>query len=138
MESVSQAAHGALLTIFYVAGPILGVILVIGVVVAVFLAVTQINEPTLSFVPKFFATVGKRPAVKAQPARTTMATDAFGRNTPQWLAAVEGREEGPRSVVVGLPGQGGAAEYLTPEEALAFAERIVAAIEEYHKEPAAP
>ena len=32
------------------------VILVIGVVVSVFLAVTQINEPTLSFVPKFFGT----------------------------------------------------------------------------------
>jgi len=56
MESVSQAAHGALLTIFFVAGPVLGVILVIGVVVSVFLAVTQINEPTLSFVPKFFGT----------------------------------------------------------------------------------
>jgi flagellar biosynthetic protein FliQ len=56
MEGVSQAAHGALLTIFFVAGPVLGVILVIGVVVSVFLAVTQINEPTLSFVPKFFGT----------------------------------------------------------------------------------
>ena len=56
MGGVSQAAHGALLTIFYVAGPVLGVILVIGVVVAVFLAVTQINEPTLSFVPKFLGT----------------------------------------------------------------------------------
>jgi flagellar biosynthetic protein FliQ len=56
MGDVSQAAHGALLTIFYVAGPVLGVILVIGVVVSVFLAVTQINEPTLSFVPKFFGT----------------------------------------------------------------------------------
>ena len=39
-----------------VAGPLLAVILVIGVVVAVFLAVTQINEPTLSFVPKFLGT----------------------------------------------------------------------------------
>ena len=56
MNSVSQATHAALLTIFYVAGPVLGVILVIGVVVSVFLAVTQINEPTLSFVPKFFGT----------------------------------------------------------------------------------
>ncbi len=53
---VTQATHGALLTIFYVAGPVLGIILVIGVVVSVFLAVTQINEPTLSFVPKFFGT----------------------------------------------------------------------------------
>jgi flagellar biosynthetic protein FliQ len=56
MGSVSQATHGALLTIFYVAGPVLAIILVIGVVVSVFLAVTQINEPTLSFVPKFFGT----------------------------------------------------------------------------------
>jgi len=56
MNGVSQATHGALLTIFVVAGPILGLILLIGVVVAIFLAVTQINEPTLSFVPKFFGT----------------------------------------------------------------------------------
>jgi flagellar biosynthetic protein FliQ len=56
MDGLSQAAHGALLTIFYVAGPVLGIILAIGVVVSVFLAVTQINEPTLSFVPKFVGT----------------------------------------------------------------------------------
>jgi flagellar biosynthetic protein FliQ len=45
-----------MLTIFTVAGPILAVILVIGVVVSIFLAITQINEPTLSFVPKFLGT----------------------------------------------------------------------------------
>jgi flagellar biosynthesis protein FliQ len=56
MAGVSQAGQGALLTILYVAGPILAVILAIGVVVGVFLAVTQINEPTLSFVPKFLGT----------------------------------------------------------------------------------
>jgi flagellar biosynthesis protein FliQ len=56
MGSVSQATHGALLTIFFVAGPVLAVIMVIGVVVSVFLAVTQLNEPTLSFVPKFLGT----------------------------------------------------------------------------------
>jgi flagellar biosynthesis protein FliQ len=56
MAGLSQAGQGALLTILYVAGPILAVILVIGVVVGVFLAVTQINEPTLSFVPKFLGT----------------------------------------------------------------------------------
>ncbi|MGH7048959.1 MAG: flagellar biosynthetic protein FliQ, partial [Stellaceae bacterium] len=37
-------------------GPILGAILVIGVLVSIFLAITQINEPTLSFIPKFLAT----------------------------------------------------------------------------------
>jgi flagellar biosynthetic protein FliQ len=56
MGSVSQATHGALLTIFVVAGPVLAVILAIGIVVSVFLAVTQLNEPTLSFVPKFLGT----------------------------------------------------------------------------------
>ena len=54
---VSQATHDALLTIVYVSGPLLGVIMVIGVLVSIFLAVTQINEPTLSFVPKFLGTV---------------------------------------------------------------------------------
>jgi flagellar biosynthetic protein FliQ len=56
MDGLSQAVHDALLTIFFVSGPILGVILAIGIIVSVFLAVTQINEPTLSFVPKFFGT----------------------------------------------------------------------------------
>jgi flagellar biosynthesis protein FliQ len=56
MASVAQATHGALLTILFVAGPVLAIILVIGVTVSVFLAVTQLNEPTLSFVPKFLGT----------------------------------------------------------------------------------
>ena len=56
MTGVPQASQAALLTILYVAGPLLGIILVIGVVVSIFLAVTQINEPTLSFVPKFLGT----------------------------------------------------------------------------------
>ena len=56
MEGLSQLGQGALLTIFSVAGPILAVILVIGVLVSIFLAITQINEPTLSFIPKFLAT----------------------------------------------------------------------------------
>lgn len=56
MATLSQSGQAAMLTIFYVAGPILGVILMIGVLVGVFLAATQINEPTISFVPKFLGT----------------------------------------------------------------------------------
>ena len=56
MTTLYQTAHGALLTIFYVAGPILAVIMMIGIIVGVFLAATQINEPTISFVPKFLGT----------------------------------------------------------------------------------
>jgi flagellar biosynthetic protein FliQ len=56
MTGLSQLGQAALLTIFSVAGPILAVILVIGTLVSVFMTVTQINEPTLSFIPKFLAT----------------------------------------------------------------------------------
>jgi flagellar biosynthesis protein FliQ len=56
VTSLAQPAQSALLTIFYLAGPILAVIMVIGILVGVFLAATQINEPTISFVPKFLAT----------------------------------------------------------------------------------
>ncbi|MGH7038607.1 MAG: flagellar biosynthetic protein FliQ [Stellaceae bacterium] len=56
MTGLSQLSQGALLTILAVSGPILGAILVIGVLVSIFLAITQINEPTLSFIPKFLAT----------------------------------------------------------------------------------
>jgi flagellar biosynthesis protein FliQ len=56
VATLAQSGQAALLTIFYVAGPILGVILVIGVLVGIFLAATQINEPTISFVPKFLGT----------------------------------------------------------------------------------
>lgn len=56
MGELSNAGQGALLTIFYVAGPILGVVMVVGIVVSLFQAVTQINEMTLSFVPKFLGT----------------------------------------------------------------------------------
>jgi flagellar biosynthesis protein FliQ len=56
MTALTQPVQGALLTIFYLAGPILAVIMVIGVLVGIFLAATQINEPTISFVPKFLGT----------------------------------------------------------------------------------
>jgi flagellar biosynthesis protein FliQ len=56
LGALSEPVHQALLTVFYVSGPILAVIMVIGIAVGVFLAATQINEPTISFVPKFLGT----------------------------------------------------------------------------------
>lgn len=40
-----------------VSAPVLGVVLVVGLLVSLFQAVTQINEATLSFVPKLIAAV---------------------------------------------------------------------------------
>lgn len=45
----------SLQTMLLVAGPLLAIALVVGVLVSVFQALTQINEATLSFIPKILA-----------------------------------------------------------------------------------
>lgn len=50
---VLSLAREALWVAFMVGGPILGVTLAIGVAVSIVQAVTQVNEMTLTFVPKF-------------------------------------------------------------------------------------
>lgn len=52
--AVIALASEALMTALLVSAPILLVSLVIGVVVSVFQAMTQINEATMTFVPKIF------------------------------------------------------------------------------------
>lgn len=51
-ETVITQARLAMETLLMVAGPLLLVALVIGLVVSIFQAATQINETTLSFIPK--------------------------------------------------------------------------------------
>ncbi len=50
--TVIGLGQGALITALMIAAPILIVSLGVGVIVSVFQAMTQINEATLSFVPK--------------------------------------------------------------------------------------
>lgn len=52
---VLEVTRHALEIILIVAGPILIVGLVVGVIVSIFQAATQVNEPTLSFLPKMVA-----------------------------------------------------------------------------------
>ena len=54
-ESVMTIGQQALLTMLLVAAPMLLVALVVGLVVSIFQAATQINEMTLSFIPKLIA-----------------------------------------------------------------------------------
>lgn len=51
-EQVITLMQDAILTVLKCALPLIGVGLVIGIIVSVFQAATQINEQTLSFVPK--------------------------------------------------------------------------------------
>ena len=54
-QQVLAAGQQGLTVLLMVAAPVLGVVLVVGLVVSIFQAATQINEATLSFVPKVVA-----------------------------------------------------------------------------------
>ena len=54
-QMVLTMGQDALLTLLMVAAPILGVVLVVGLVISLFQAITQINEATLTFIPKLIA-----------------------------------------------------------------------------------
>ncbi len=54
-EYVLSIAREGIMTILMVAAPILGVGLGVGLMVSIFQATTQIQEPTLAFVPKIAA-----------------------------------------------------------------------------------
>jgi flagellar biosynthetic protein FliQ len=54
---VLAAGQQGLTMLLMVSAPVLLVVLVVGLVVSIFQAATQINEATLSFVPKIIAAV---------------------------------------------------------------------------------
>ncbi len=54
---VLAAGQNGLTMLLLVSAPLLGVVLLVGLVVSIFQAATQINEATLSFVPKIVAAV---------------------------------------------------------------------------------
>ena len=54
-QMVLTMGQEALLMLLMVSAPVLGVVLVVGLVVSLFQAITQINEATLAFVPKLLA-----------------------------------------------------------------------------------
>ena len=54
-QMVLTMGQEALIMLLMVSAPVLGVVLVVGLLVSLFQAVTQINEATLAFVPKLVA-----------------------------------------------------------------------------------
>ncbi|CAM5190565.1 Flagellar biosynthetic protein FliQ OS=Castellaniella defragrans OX=75697 GN=fliQ PE=3 SV=1 [Castellaniella defragrans] len=54
-EAVMSMTYQALKVALIMAGPLLLVTLVVGLVISIFQAATQINEMTLSFIPKLLA-----------------------------------------------------------------------------------
>lgn len=56
--TVVTLGREALLTVLLVAGPMLGLGLLVGLLVSIFQATTQIQEQTLTFIPKILAVLG--------------------------------------------------------------------------------
>ncbi|MCX7708913.1 MAG: flagellar biosynthesis protein FliQ [Clostridia bacterium] len=52
---VIDLAMNALKTVMFVSAPMLGVSIIVGLAISIFQATTQIQEQTLSFVPKILA-----------------------------------------------------------------------------------
>jgi len=51
-ESILEIGQHAIETILVVSGPMLGLSLIVGLLISAFQAMTQINEATLTFLPK--------------------------------------------------------------------------------------
>ncbi len=54
-ETAIDLSHEALIQALLLAGPILGIGMIVGLAISVFQAVTQLQEQTLTFVPKIIA-----------------------------------------------------------------------------------
>lgn len=57
-QVIIDLAYQALATTLYLSAPLLGIALVVGLAISIFQATTQIQEQTLSFVPKIVAVLG--------------------------------------------------------------------------------
>lgn len=76
-ESVISIGQQALLTLLLVAAPMLLAALAVGLLVSIFQAATQINEMTLSFIPKLIAVFATM--VMAGPWMTGLLVDYIRR-----------------------------------------------------------
>ncbi len=56
--AVIDLAQKALMTVIYVSAPMLGLSLIVGLAISIFQATTQIQEQTLTFIPKILAVLG--------------------------------------------------------------------------------
>lgn len=76
-EAVMTIGRTALEVTILVASPVLLITLVIGLIVSVFQAATQINDPSLSFIPKLLAVLAT--FALAGPWMLTVMTDYMRR-----------------------------------------------------------
>ncbi len=81
-----DVARNAFVIALEIGGPLLASSLVVGMLVSVFQAVTQINEQTLSFVPKILVVAGALAVLGPWMAATLIAYMVFTFNELPLLA----------------------------------------------------
>jgi flagellar biosynthesis protein FliQ len=81
-----DVARNAFTIALEIGGPLLGVSLVVGMLVSVFQAVTQIQEQTLSFVPKILVIAGTLALLGPWMATTLISYMTFQFNSLPLLA----------------------------------------------------
>ncbi|WP_088281845.1 flagellar biosynthesis protein FliQ [Ideonella sp. A 288] len=86
-QQVFDIGQQGLMMLLMIAAPVLLTVLVVGLVISIFQAATQINEATLSFVPKVVAAVAV--LAIAGPWMLTMLVD-YLRQTLQSIPTVVG------------------------------------------------
>jgi len=86
-QQVFDIGQQGLMMLLMISAPVLLTVLVVGLVVSIFQAATQINEATLSFVPKVVAAVAV--LAVAGPWMLTMLVD-YLRQTLQSIPSVVG------------------------------------------------
>lgn len=85
-DFVLELTSGAIRTGMVLAAPMMFSALIVGIIVAIFQAVTQINEQTLTFIPKILVILGVL-ALSSPWMMETMSdyTRDLYTNIPQWV-----------------------------------------------------
>ena len=85
-EMVMNIASEAIKTTIFLAGPLLIAAMAIGILVSVLQAITQINESTLTFIPKMIAVIVVLVVMGPWMLETmqTYAASIFG-NAAEWI-----------------------------------------------------
>lgn len=86
LGTVINIAQNALMTVLYVSAPLLGISLVVGLAVSIFQATTQIQEQTLSFIPKILAVIAAIAIFGSWMLKTLIEyTEGLFRNINQFI-----------------------------------------------------
>lgn len=83
---VMEIARKALLIVIYISAPILGLSLIVGLAVSIFQATTQIQEQTMTFIPKILAVIVSIAIFGSWMLKTlTEYTQDLYMNINQWI-----------------------------------------------------